>query len=182
MPRYHHGWSRGWKRSLRGESGEWYDSSWELQYMLELELDSIIRNWTRHHGLRIAYKKWWGSSGRYEPDFLVELVDGSKELREIKGEHLFTDLNTARKLKAGEAFCRAHSMKFRVVTKTKVDPGTWSLEEPTVSVVEAPRQERPTFADDAYAAKPRGCLTAIVRLMVAALAVVCGLIWLCRWH
>jgi hypothetical protein len=182
MPAYRHGWSRGWKKSSRGEAREWYDSSWELQYMLELERDPLVGRWTRHHGLRIPYRKWWGGSGHYEPDFLVELVDGCKELREVKGEHLFSDGNTTRKLRAGEAFCRQRGMTFRVVTKSKVDPAAWALEEPTISVAEASRHERPAFADDAHAAKPRGCLTALARLMLAALAAACGLAWVWRWR
>ena len=93
--------------------------------MDELERDPLIRRWTRHHGLRVPYRKWWGGRGYYEPDFLVELVDGSKELREVKGEHLFADMNTARKLRAGGQFCHERGMAFRVVTKGAVDPGSW---------------------------------------------------------
>lgn len=182
MPTYRHGWSRGWKKSARGETGEWYDSRWELQYMQELETDPLVMRWTRHHGLRIAYRKWWGGGGQYEPDFLVELVDGAKELWEVKGEHLFADGNTARKLRAGEAFCRARSMAFRVVTKSKVDPATWALKEPTVAVVEAPRQERPPLGDDAHAKKPRGCLAAVTYIATVVAAAVCGLVWLWRWR
>jgi len=84
----------------------WFDSSWELQYMDELDRDPMVTKWTRHHDLQIPYRKWWGGIGRYEPDFLVEIVGGDKELREVKGEHLFRDANTARKLAAGDAFCR----------------------------------------------------------------------------
>ncbi len=126
MAHYHHGWARGWKKSPRGDTGERFDSRWELQYMDELERDPLIRRWTRHHSLKIPYRKWWGARGYYEPDFLAELSDGSKELREVKGDHLFVDMNTPRKLRAGDQFCRERGMTFRVITKGTVDPGSWS--------------------------------------------------------
>lgn len=94
--------------------------------MDELDRDPLVARWTRHHSLRIPYRKWWGGRGHYEPDFLAELVDGTKELREVKGGHLFTDMNTARKLRAGDQFCRGRGMVFRVITKNAVDPVIWS--------------------------------------------------------
>ena len=128
MGRYRQGWSKGWKKSTRGAEGEWFDSYWEVQYMDELDRDPMVLKWTRHHGLQIPYRKWWGGQGRYEPDFLVEIMDGDKEIREVKGEHLFRDANTARKLQAGEAFCRQRGMKFRVITKSSVNPELWAPE------------------------------------------------------
>jgi|GEM_PF-299595 len=130
MGRYHQGISKGWKKSTHGS--ERYDSSWELQYMDELDKDPMITKWTKHHGLRIPYRKWWGARGHYVPDFLVELVGGTKELREVKGTHLFQDMNTARKLKAGDEFCRSRGMVYRVITKDRVDPALWT---PTENIV-----------------------------------------------
>ena len=97
--------------------------------MDELERDTIIVKWTRHHGLRIPYRKWWGGVGHYEPDFLVELVGGTKELREIKGDYFLSAPDTTRKFRAGEDFCRRRGMAFKVVTKTAVDPSNWVQSE-----------------------------------------------------
>lgn len=137
MARYNQGWAKGFKKSPRAQEGEWYDSGWELQYMQELELDPIVKRWTRHHGLRIPYRKWWGRNGYYEPDFLVEIQGGQKEIREVKGTHLLVDLNTKRKFQAGEAFCRQRDMVFKVVTKARVDPYDWSI-RPDIKVEEKP--------------------------------------------
>ncbi|MFQ5853397.1 MAG: Tn7 transposase TnsA N-terminal domain-containing protein [Candidatus Binatia bacterium] len=127
MAKYYQGWAKGFKKSPRAQAGEWYDSGWELQYMRELELDPMVKQWTRHHGLRIPYRKWWGGKGYYEPDFLVKIEGGQKELREVKGTHLLLDLNTKHKFQAGEAFCRQRDMVFKVITKTHVDPSDWSI-------------------------------------------------------
>ena len=178
MARYRRGWSRGWRKSPRGTTGEWFDSSWELQYMDELERDSMVVRWTRHHGLRIPYRKWWGAPGRYEPDFLVELVGGDKELREIKGEHLFRDENTARKLRAGDSFCRDRGMAFRVVTKSAVDPEAWSPVAP-VAVEEAPRSSRSPFAED-LDPHSRGGRLGVVLWLLGAIAAVALIAWLMR--
>jgi hypothetical protein len=129
VTKYKQGWAKGFKKSPRAQEGEWYDSGWEVQYMQELELDPMAKRWTRHHGLRIRYRKWWGGQGYFEPDFLVEIEGGEKEIREVKGTHLLTDLNTKRKFQAGEAFCRQRGMVFKVVTKTHVDPSDWSLRQ-----------------------------------------------------
>lgn len=168
MARYRQGWSRGWKKSPRGSTGEWFDSSWELQYMDELERDPMVVRWTRHHGLRIPYRKWWGGGGSYEPDFFVELVGGEKEIREVKGEHLFADANTARKLRTGDRFCREHGMVFRVVTKSGVDPETWSSVE-RVTVEDAPATARPVLEEDAHRREPVGCLGAVAALVFVVL-------------
>lgn len=170
MAHYHRGWSKGWKKSARGAAGEWFDSYWEVQYMSELDRDPMVIKWTRHHGLQIPYRKWWGGQGHYEPDFLVEISGGDKEIREVKGEHLFRDENTARKLKAGVSFCRARDMKFRVVTKSFVNPELWTPE--THISVEEPSPAAPSLP--VSKSEPVGCL-GVLMVLTAVLGVV---VWL----
>jgi len=171
MAHYHRGWSKGWKKSTRGTAGEWFDSYWEVQYMDELDRDPMVLKWTRHHGLQIPYRKWWGGQGRYEPDFLVEIAGGEKEIREVKGEHLFQDANTARKLKAGEAFCRQRGMKFRVVTKSSVNPELWTPENHVR--IEAPSPTAPA-PQVSKTPEPSGCLGVVA----VCVAVTGFLVWL----
>ena len=103
------------KRCTR--SSEPYDSSWEYDYMLLLENDSTVQRWERCRSLHIRYKRADGRPGRYNPDFIVERTDGTKELHEVKGGHLVEAENTKRKLTAGEAFCRKRGMLFKVITR-----------------------------------------------------------------
>lgn len=103
------------KRGTR--KSEPYDSIWERDYMLVLEGDPIVKRWQRCRSLRIPYIKTDGSRGTYNPDFIVERTDGTKELHEVKGNHLLEDENTKRKLAAGEEFCRKRGMVFKVITK-----------------------------------------------------------------
>lgn len=125
--------------------------------MEELEGDAMVVRWTRHHGIRVAYRKWWGGRGFYEPDFLVELVDGGKELREVKGEHLFADANTARKLRAGNDYCLCHGLVFRVVTKSPVDPALWAAGTSAL-VEQGLSPHRPQMGEALYVERGKGCL------------------------
>lgn len=96
-------------------SFEYYDSSWELELMGELEKDASVKKWTKNHGIVIPY---WDEDGKlrgFKPDFLVEKEDGSKELIEIKGKHLLAQFK--RKNEAAHEWCKVRKMSFRVITK-----------------------------------------------------------------
>jgi len=110
---------KGVVRDLKRGSriSEPYDSKWECDYMLLLDSDETIKRWERCWSLRIPYTKSNGEKGYYNPDFIVERLDGQKEIHEVKGGHLMSDLNTQRKLAAGEAFCRTRDMIFKLITK-----------------------------------------------------------------
>ena len=98
-------------------SVERYDSSWELQYMRRLEKDRSVTKWTKNHGITIQYVTEAGNVRGYRPDFLIERVDGGKELHEVKGSHYLTNPDTIRKHEAAGNWCRRLGMTFVVVTK-----------------------------------------------------------------
>ena len=94
---------------------EYYDSSWELELMKDLEADSEVAKWTKNHGIVIPY---WDDDGKlrgFKPDFLVEKIDKSIELIEIKGKHLL--LQFKRKNDAAHEWCKARKIMFRIITK-----------------------------------------------------------------
>jgi hypothetical protein len=116
----------------------------------------------------------------YEPDFLVELVDGAKELREVKGEHLFSDANTALKLRAGDEFCRRRGMKYRVITKSEVDPDTWTPST-GVATEDGPSAVRPELAEDAYVVQRKsGCMGMAAALIIGVVLALVVLVVLAR--
>jgi hypothetical protein len=101
----------------------------------------------------------------------VEIVGGEKEIREVKGDHLFKDINTSRKLAAGEVFCRARGMKFRVVTKSFVNPELWPPEGNVQIESPSPSAPPPLVSK---AREPSGCLG-----LAAAVVAIAGLfVWL----
>lgn len=98
-------------------SVERYDSSWELQYMKKLEADKTVAKWTKNHGISIQYVTEAGNVRGYRPDFLVELVDGRKELHEVKSGQYLQNPDTKRKHEAARNWCRKRGMNFVVITK-----------------------------------------------------------------
>jgi hypothetical protein len=98
-------------------SVERYDSSWERQYMRKLERDKTVAKWTKNHGITIQYVTEAGNVRGYRPDFLLERIDGGKELHEVKGGQFINNENTKRKHEAAKNWCAKRGMKFVVVTK-----------------------------------------------------------------
>ncbi len=56
---------------------------------------------------------------KYRPDFLIERIDGTKEIHEIKGRHFLENPDTLRKREAAENWCKRRGMKFIVISKEK---------------------------------------------------------------
>jgi hypothetical protein len=95
---------------------ERYDSALEREYMVELERDPAVKNWTKKHGIKIPYK-FLLFTRHYLPDFLVEYQDGSKEIHETKGLPLLLWLTTKIKGETAEKFCNERGWKYKVITK-----------------------------------------------------------------
>jgi hypothetical protein len=115
MPTSEHGDLEDPKKSAY--SVERYDSSWEREYMKRLEKDNTIAKWTKNHGITIQYVTEAGNVRGYRPDFLVERIDGEKELHEVKGRQFLDNPDTKRKHEAASNWCRKRRMSFIVITK-----------------------------------------------------------------
>jgi len=109
-----HGKLTGLKKSPYGE--EEYDSALEREYMVELERDAAVKQWTKRHGIKIPYTIL-GFPRRYFPDFLIEYQDGHRELHETKGLPLMLWLSTKLKREAAEEYFKKLGWKYKMVTK-----------------------------------------------------------------
>jgi hypothetical protein len=98
---------------------EYYDSSWEREHMEVLESDERVKKWTKNHGIRILYRDSDGEYHQFEPDFLVELTDGSVEIHEVKGVHILNNPITRSKSEAATKWCKDRGMKYRLISKHK---------------------------------------------------------------
>ena len=96
-------------------SCEIYDSDFERQFMDELERDPKVKKWTKNHGISIPYGNIDSKVAHYNPDFIVEYVDESQELIEIKGKNMLTEI-TKRKQKAAKEWCEKRGIKYRLIT------------------------------------------------------------------
>ena len=104
----------GLKRSPHGK--EDYDSILERDYMIELEHDPAVKEWTKKHDVVIIYI-FIGFRRRYFPDFLITYKDGSRELHETKGLPLLFWLSTRLKRESAEEYCRTLGWKYKLLTK-----------------------------------------------------------------
>ena len=95
---------------------EIYDSALEREYMVELERDQAVKNWTKKHRIKIPYKMFF-LTHYYLPDFLIEFHDGGKEIHETKGLPLLLWLSTKLKGESAEEFCRKQGWKYKKITK-----------------------------------------------------------------
>ena len=96
---------------------EYYDSTWEHDYMRELEKDDIVLKWTKNHGIRIPYLADDNKYKYYNPDFLVERSDGTIELVEMKSTHMLKATNTKRKAEYAKKWCDARSIEYRLISR-----------------------------------------------------------------
>ncbi|MEK6672776.1 MAG: TnsA endonuclease N-terminal domain-containing protein [Nitrospirota bacterium] len=88
--------------------------------MRQFLLKCNIKQEDRHNcnsGIEIPYVTESGNIRKYRPDFLVERIDGTKEIHEIKGRHLLENPDTLRKREAAENWCKRRGMKFILVSK-----------------------------------------------------------------
>lgn len=115
MPTSEHGDFENAKKSAY--SVERYESTWELQYMRKLDADKTVVKWTKNHGIVIQYVTEAGNVRGYRPDFLVEKIDSTRELHEVKGGQFLDNPDTQRKHEAAKNWCKARGMNFIVVTK-----------------------------------------------------------------
>jgi hypothetical protein len=115
MPASEHGDFENPKKSAY--SVERFDSGWEKQYMAMLERDKTVAKWTKQHGIVIEYITEAGNKRGYRPDFLVQKIDGTIELHEMKGGQFLDSPDTKRKHERAQLWCKQRGMKFVVLTK-----------------------------------------------------------------
>ena len=96
---------------------EYYDSTWEYDYMRELEGDDAVTKWTKNHSIRIPYLDEDSKYKYYNPDFLIEKTDGTIELVEMKSKHLLKTLNTKRKAEYARKWCDARGIEYRLISR-----------------------------------------------------------------
>jgi len=88
------------------------DSILELARMVELDKDSKVQFWTKHHGIRIPYV-FEGAEYNYVPDFFIGDESGTKIIEEVKGRMTPRDVE---KQKQAIIYCKQNGFEYRLVT------------------------------------------------------------------
>jgi hypothetical protein len=74
----------GWLLSIKTQKNEYYGSSYELNRMLEMDVDDTVVSWTKQHPFLVNYVVN-GKTAKYKPDFYIEYENGVRVIEEIKG-------------------------------------------------------------------------------------------------
>ena len=105
-------WSRGQYFSTKMKESFYYRSSWELTYMKQLDEISDVVSW-KYEPFWIPYLKD-GEKHRHIPDFLIEFVDGRKEIHEV-GVKKLKEEKFAEKIAAIKDFCIKNNYLFKLL-------------------------------------------------------------------
>jgi hypothetical protein len=103
---------RGYYQNKKNGVEEYFHSSWEEILMIQLDEDINVLTWTKKHGIVIKYKHD-GILKSYIPDFLIEYVDGSKIIEEVKGYVEDIEIFKLKK-KACEDYCLKNGLKYKI--------------------------------------------------------------------
>lgn len=87
-----------------------YRSSWELQFMQELDNDESIIHW-EFEFTTIQYE-FSGTNHKYIPDFHVEKINNEHFLVEVKPNSLRSIPRNVAKRNAAEQFCKEHGWNY----------------------------------------------------------------------
>ena len=87
----------------------------ERLMMERLEADPAVRKWTKRHGISIPWIDARHQRHAYHPDFLVEYVDGSLAIIEVKGGDRVDSDAVRRKQQAADLWCKRRGMTYKIV-------------------------------------------------------------------
>lgn len=90
-------------------------STYETRYSLILDQDPNVVKFT-YEPFKIKYK-YGGRSRNYIPDFLVEYLDGSLVIVEVKPQKLVGKARNKAKIRAGKTYGINCGMSFAVITE-----------------------------------------------------------------
>ena len=95
-----------------------YRSGWERSYCEWLDANPDIKTYL-YEGVVIAYVNNVRSRdlSKYFPDFLIEYIDGHKELIEIKPARKVEQKKVQKKAEAAEQWCKDHGAVYKIITE-----------------------------------------------------------------
>jgi hypothetical protein len=89
--------------------------------MIHLDKDGSVSDWS-YESVSIDYVSnvRTGRKRKYYPDFIVEYLDGRKELVEIKPKKRLNQLTVKKKIDAATDWCSTNAYTFKVLTEVEL--------------------------------------------------------------
>lgn len=98
-----------------------FRSGWEQKYLEWLDANDTVKTYV-YEGVKIPYVSnvKTGKIRTYNPDFLVEYMDGTRVLVEIKPSRRVKQVKVQKKLKAAQRWCDEHNIILSVLTEVEL--------------------------------------------------------------
>jgi dCMP deaminase len=109
-------YKKGYYISLIDNSEKWFDSSYELSRMKQLDLDNSILEWSKNK-IKIKYIGEDGEEHIYTPDLLIKYKDGTSVIEEVKGRITRRDVL---KMEATIPYLEKMNIKYKIVQKNDI--------------------------------------------------------------
>lgn len=116
---HQHGFASGHFTSQKSGRVMFYRSSYELKALEILDRDQHVKDF-RTEPFSIEYKGLDGLQHRYHPDILVEMIDGTEKLIEVKPSSLITMKANQLKESAGQKFCEKNNLIFETWSESNL--------------------------------------------------------------
>jgi hypothetical protein len=98
-----------------------FKSGWELNYMKFLDNDPMVKCYSYEpFFLMYISNNNSGKLRKYFPDFLIENIDGTKILVEVKPAKKVDNRVNKKKADAAMLWCREHGVNYKVVTEVEL--------------------------------------------------------------
>ena len=102
--------------SIRDNNKKWFDSSYELSRMKQLDLDDNVMEWSKND-IKIKYTGEDNEEHIYTPDILIKYNDGLIVIEEIKGRITRKDIL---KMEAAIPYLDKLNIKYKIVQKNDI--------------------------------------------------------------
>ena len=109
-------YKKGYYISIRDNNNKWFDSSYELSRMKQLDLDDNVMEWSRND-IKIKYTGEDNKEHTYTPDILIKYNDGLIVIEEIKGRITRRDIL---KMEAAIPYLEKMNIKYKIVQKNDI--------------------------------------------------------------
>jgi len=109
-------YKKGYYISMRDNNKKWFDSSYELSRMKQLDLDDNVMEWSKND-IKIKYTGDDNEEHIYTPDILVKYNDGLIVIEEIKGRITRKDII---KMEAAIPYLDKLNIKYKIVQKNDI--------------------------------------------------------------
>lgn len=112
----HSKYKKGYYISIKDNKKKWYDSSYELSRMKQLDIDDNVKEWGKNT-IKIKYIGEDQKEHIYTPDLFIKYNNGIEVIEEIKGRMTKKDIL---KMEAAIPFLKSMNLQYKILQKNNI--------------------------------------------------------------